>query len=263
MDRFESAPTIPDPPLRLSPLSSASTASLIAERIRDALVAGILLPGSRLGEEELSRQMVVSRGPVREALHRLVQEGLLVEARNRGIFVPRIGAAEMADVLLARRAVETEVACVLVVRDGDLADAEAVVRQLERAVRARRWSDVAHLDQAFHRSVAQAAGSPRLERLLGTLLVETRIGMVAAAPAYRPSSTAGVDHRRLLDALAGGDVDRARRAVAEHLEAATRRFAAAFAAAFAAGADGLGPSVGRVGRARTVRPRRQDPVTAE
>lgn len=213
----------------LTALPSASTARLIAERIRAAMVSGALAPGTRLGEEELGRRMVVSRGPIREALHRLVQEGVLVEVRNRGIFVPRLGADDLADVYLARRAVETAVVQRLARGDVPLHEAEAVARRLEGAARGRRWSQVAQLDQVFHRSLARAAGSPRLERTVDTLLVETRLGIVTLGTAYRPGEALVGEHRRVLDAVLRGDAAAAQRHMAEHLDEAAGRFRLAFA----------------------------------
>lgn len=239
----------------LSPLPSASTASLIAEQIRSAMVRGALAPGTRLGEEELGRRMVVSRGPVREALHRLVQEGVLIEVRNRGIFVPRLGADDLADVYLARRAVEGEVVRTLARSKANVREVEAVARKLEAAARGRRWSLVAELDQAFHRSLARTAGSPRLERMAGTLLVETRLGIVVLGKEYRPGEPMVGEHRRVLEAVARGDAALAQRRMAEHLEGAARRFGQAFAAMdAAAGATAGQAALAATRRRRTLQP---------
>lgn len=63
------------PGSRLSHIQIESTASLIAERLREAILLGELPPGAQLGEADVAERFGVSRGPLREAMQRLVQEG--------------------------------------------------------------------------------------------------------------------------------------------------------------------------------------------
>ena len=70
-----------------SPLPEASTADLVAQRLRDAILDGSLRPGDRLVEHDLAARFQVSRGPVREAIRLLVPDGLVVLRRNRGAIV--------------------------------------------------------------------------------------------------------------------------------------------------------------------------------
>ena len=70
-----------------SRLTQESTPSIIADKLRQAIGHGELKPGAQLGEADLARKLGVSRGPLREGMQRLTQEGLLVSIRNRGLFV--------------------------------------------------------------------------------------------------------------------------------------------------------------------------------
>src|SRR5690348_7482468 len=94
-------PTAPRPPF--APVVQESTASLIANRVRDAIAEGHIAPGAQLGEAELARELGVSRGPLREGLQRLTAEGLVVSIRNRGLFVIEITPERGADVYIARQ----------------------------------------------------------------------------------------------------------------------------------------------------------------
>ena len=82
-------------------------ASMVGERIRSNIIDGTLPPGSQLNEVELASSFGVSRGPVREALQRLIQEGLLRSEPHRGVFVPVMTDEDIDDVYLAREALET------------------------------------------------------------------------------------------------------------------------------------------------------------
>ncbi|MGH3907255.1 MAG: GntR family transcriptional regulator, partial [Pseudonocardiaceae bacterium] len=90
----------------LQPVSRRSTAAIIADRLRDAITRGAFPPGAQLGEVELAGWLGVSRGPLREAMQRLVQEGLLRGERHRGLFVVELGIEDVRDIYAARLAVE-------------------------------------------------------------------------------------------------------------------------------------------------------------
>src|SRR5690625_1178772 len=90
----------------LEPVLQESTPSLIAGRVREAIGSGRISPGSQLHEATLAKQLGVSRGPLREGLQRLTQEGLLISYRNRGVFVTEMTPQNVRDMYLAREAVE-------------------------------------------------------------------------------------------------------------------------------------------------------------
>ena len=85
----------------------ATFASIVTERLRASIINGSLKPGSQLSEVELATSFGVSRGPVREALQRLVQEGLLHSEPHRGVFVPVLTDQDVHDIYLAREALES------------------------------------------------------------------------------------------------------------------------------------------------------------
>lgn len=208
----------------LVPLRSESTASLIAARIRSVILLGELPPGSQLTEAEVASRLRVSRGPVREALQRLVQEGILVSVRNRGVFVPKLGSEDVVDIYLAREAIETAaIQVVIAAGDPDLEPVETVLRRMTSAARGGRWSSVAQVDFEFHQALVHAAGSPRLERMLATLMVESRLCVLALEGAYRASAEIVEEHSKLLETIVRRDERAAIRLVREHMkDAATR-----------------------------------------
>ena len=103
---------------QLEPVSRQSTAAIIADRLRDAITRGAFPPGAQLGEVDLAARLGVSRGPLREAMQRLVQEGLLRGERHRGLFVVELGLADVHDIYAARLVVE-QAAAGLILRGGD------------------------------------------------------------------------------------------------------------------------------------------------
>ena len=206
----------------LQPVSAQSTAERIAEQLRLLIVQGGLAPGSQLGEVGLAAQLRVSRGPVREALARLVQEGLAVSIPNRGVFVVQLGPEDIADVYVARRAVEREAVTALQ-RSRDplaLAALDAVVVAMAGAADAGDRSRLGELDLHFHEELVAATGSARLVRMFSTLAAETRLCLAAVAAAYpQPQAIVG-EHRELVELIANGRRTRLLAALDVHFDTA-------------------------------------------
>lgn len=215
--------TAPTPETSLRPLDRRSTSDVIAETIRDRIMEGAFEPGLQLTETQLAEQLEVSRGPVREAFQRLVQESLLTAVPHRGVFVTTIEPEEVADVYLARSVVEREAARIVARHRTDqaLAALGALVEEMEASSTKGDWAHVAETDLAFHEVLVDLANSPRLVRMYRTLLVETRLCLRGLRSVHPSSAEVVAEHRALLDALVAGDESRATACVDLHLSRAT------------------------------------------
>jgi DNA-binding GntR family transcriptional regulator len=218
----------------LEPVERRSTAAIVADRIRTAIMRGTFPPGTQLGEVELAAKLGVSRGPLREAMQRLVAEGLLRSERHRGLFVRDLDAADVRDIYHARASVER--AAGLLLLDGDREAAAdrltAALAAMEAAVRAGDPVAVADADHAFHSELVAASGSPRLRRMADGLLVETRM-CLAALQQNAPPPPDGLlaEHRELCEAVRAGDRDRLTAALEAHMADAVQRLLAPVAVA--------------------------------
>ena len=169
-------------------LPRATYASMVTERLRDSIVNGSLEPGSQLSEVELATTFGVSRGPVREALQRLIQEGLVRSEPHRGVFVPILSEDDVRDIYLARNALETSaVQHIIDIGRGEQAaeELDQLVKLMADAAAADDWESVGRFDLEFHTALVAATGSERLQRMFGTVISETRLclGVLTAADA--------------------------------------------------------------------------------
>ncbi len=194
----------PDPPFKRRSLGQEVTLHL-----KRMVKAGQLKPNMRLVEERLARELGISRTPVREALHRLEQEGLLSKRPRGGYLVRPLTPEEVEDALGVRAALEGYAA--------ELAAANAEAEVLERlevnvaafeqALAGQDEAGLIALNSEFHLLLYEAAGSPLLTRMLGELqeIVE-RISR-----AIYSNVDAGLwsdnDHRNLLEAIKAGQTD--------------------------------------------------------
>ncbi|HEU4362937.1 MAG TPA: GntR family transcriptional regulator [Mycobacterium sp.] len=207
------------------PLSRQSTPELIAGRLREAIVRGRLTAGQQLGEASLAAQFEVSRGPLREAMQRLVAEGLLRSERHRGIFVIELTDDDVRDVYRARKAIER--AAVTEVLRGDVGAAAARLRvpvaAMRAAARRRDPVGVADADQEFHQVLVECAGSPRLHRAMRTLLLETRILLGELEEAYPDLGEQVAEHVVLRKAIGAGNEAVVLQLIDDHMNDAVRR----------------------------------------
>lgn len=210
----------------LEPVERRSTAAIVAERLRQAIMRGTFPPGTQLGEVEIATRLGVSRGPLREAMQWLVAEGLLLSVRNRGLFVRDLDAADVRDVYAARAAVERAAGLLLIA--GDRAAAVVRLSTSLAAMEAAAGDPVAlaDADHTFHHELVAASGSPRLRRMADTLLVETRMCLAALQDNPPPAEDLLAEHRALLDAVRTGHVARLTAVLEAHMADAVDRILA-------------------------------------
>jgi DNA-binding GntR family transcriptional regulator len=203
----------------LEPVTRRSTVEIVSDELRSAILYGSLAPGDQLGEADLAARLGVSRGPLREAMQRLVQEGLLHSEPHRGLFVITLDQSDVEDVYRARLAIE-RAACQLIMernRGEAVAQLGEALQALIDAARDRDPVAMSDADQAFHEMLVSAAGSPRLARMAHTLLVETRMCLNALQDTYPEPADLVDEHRKLVDAISDGDEPRLLRLIEEHM----------------------------------------------
>jgi len=208
-----------------TPIPRESTASLIADRLREAIARGDLAPGMQLAEAELARGLGVSRGPLREGMQRLTQEGLLVYHRNRGLFVIEMTPTNVRDMYVARAAVERAAAREIFQHDPGAAAAalEAVIDRMAEAGHRDETSEVSRADIEFHELLVALAGSDRLSRMHRTLLTETQMCIHALEKTYDGHDARVREHRNMARAFAEPDASLIDRMLLAHMEDAVTR----------------------------------------
>ncbi len=216
-----SARSAPGP---LEPLQMQSTPALIADRLRSQILQGAFPANAQLSEVDLAQQLQVSRGPIREAMQRLIQEGLLRAERNRGVFVVELGQDDARDVYLARGAIERTAAGIVTKQPPEvvLLELQEIVDRLAASI-GGAWTDTIAHDLAFHQTLVEAAGSPRLSRMFRTLIAETQLCLTRLEPFYNGGSDVVVEHQAILDAVRSGNARAVDRLVRLHMDASAAR----------------------------------------
>lgn len=205
----------------LPPVAQESTPALIARVLREAIADGRFPPGSQLVEQELAKELDVSRGPLREAMQRLTQEGLLVGRRNRGLFVMELTEDAVRDMYLAREAVECAAVRRIVATGAGPRAAEALAAPLARMRAAApdpNGRGISEADLHFHELLVELAGSPRLLSMHGTLLTQIRMSLTGMQGTYGSADARIREHVEIVEALAAEDADRAETLLRAHMQ---------------------------------------------
>ena len=217
----------------------ATTLADLADRhLRRDIVSGALKPGEKLSIALLIKRYAIGATPLREALSRLSTDHLVVLEGKRGFSVAPVSAAEMDDISLCRRLIETE-AVRLAVQHGDEAWESRVVaafHRLDRAEERVRQGAAAHSDEweehnrEFHKAVVSACGSAWLVRLQEMLYVQHERYRRLSLQHRDPARDLQAEHRAIMQACLDRDAMAAARLSGEHID----RTAAAVHAVLAA-----------------------------
>lgn len=190
----------------------------VYDHLRTAILDGEYLPAERLGEVELTTRLGVSRTPVREALLRLGQAGLLEVLPGRGARVRVISPHEAQGVYVVRATLDA-LAAELAARAHTAADAAELVAALEslEAAQGSDYREQTRLDLAYHRAITQASHNAPLADLARDL--EHRVALIKhQTRRYNAHPQTSAQHRALLDAILARDPQAARQAAIIHVQ---------------------------------------------
>ena len=191
--------------------------------LRQAILDGRYVPGERVYEGAVAQALGVSRNPVREAVRRLQQDGLLDVRSHLGIYVTRIPDDEIDDIYLIRGALEGTAAGFAAVRmtNRDISDLEAILFDQNRAVAdaeplPRAPVSVVQADR-FHHAIHVGAESPRLLVMLEQLYAQVTHfrNLTLRLPGRAAVSAAG--HAAIFDAIKQRHADRAEALMRDHI----------------------------------------------
>lgn len=200
--------------------------TLAYRTIKTYIWEGRLDTGEHLTEESLSRQLGISKSPVREALNRLESEGLIRIESRKGAFLPRHTIKDVEDLYGLREALETHAVATAKVTPELV---EALWRSVDHArdfLAANDKRQHIEEDVRFHALLASAAGNPLLARTVENVLHQIWIFRRASYDLSR--SIAVATHSIIVTALEQGDRAAAVRAIREHIAAARGELAGCF-----------------------------------
>lgn len=222
--------------------------SLLADRayeeLKGAVLANRMRPGDALSVPALADQLGISRSPVREAVQRLIHDGLATHVPHRGAVVATVDVEDVRQLYVVREVMEGLAARLATERlDADrVAELRALLEEHERLV-ASGEDEKRHteMDMAYHRLIREVAGNAHLSAALDTIQGKAHLALHSLWSSPEAPRLAVEEHRRIFEAMTAGDADAAERAAREHIHRLRIRLAQAVAPG--PGAQRGGPSI--------------------
>jgi DNA-binding GntR family transcriptional regulator len=207
---------------RLLPLDQRTTPDGVHHVLREAILNGFFAPGSQLREAHIASDLGISRGPLREAFTRLVEEGLVERVAFRGAFVSQVSPETIAEIAVLRYLVEPYAAEQTAARIG-----EQMSRGVKERVQALRpaasHGDIAesidaHLE--FHRFFYENCGNALLAEQWGGWETRLRLFLSVDHRSYDNLDELAAAHEHLASLIEQGHMERFRRELAHHVHKA-------------------------------------------
>jgi DNA-binding GntR family transcriptional regulator len=216
----------------LEPLRAPSLADLAYQQLRDAVLTGQAPMGSRLIDMKLAEELRVSRGTVRQALTRLIEEGLATERPRQGVFVRTFVADDLISLYNVRVAIEPVAARLIVRRRAPLAQLRELLEVTGRAYRSGDVAAILDAESEFHLELVRLGGNEHLLDLYRAARSRFRMAISLTQTSLEPDMRVATDdHPPIVAALETGDERRAAQVVHWHIvefvDEALRRLGAA------------------------------------
>ncbi|BAN04274.1 GntR family transcriptional regulator [Ilumatobacter coccineus] len=215
------------------PTESHDHVAVAMASLRSAIANGKYPPGRRLKEVEIAESLDMSRTPVREAIRRLVGEGLLELTPNRGAAVPQWSDRDLDEMFEVRAQLEGFAARLAAARatPEEVTSLRELCDRMERFgghdLRAEDWNEYAVINNQFHRDLLRGSDNRRLETaalgLMAPSLLHNQIARQSTALLDRSNQ----HHAEIVDAIAAGDESWAEAITRTHVVATRNKFIAA------------------------------------
>lgn len=213
-------------------VESKSLSEQVTEYLYKLLVSGRLKGGQRVNEAELARTLKISRNPIREAIRKLEERGLLVSAPRRGTFVRSFSASDIEDIFSFRMALE-EFALRQAfpkLTEANIDELASIVEQMEAAAKAGKEMELVEKDISFHQRICELSGNTQTIRAFSNIYAEIQISITLVEHRYETLEEAASDHWPIVEAFRSRDEERIVKAVKEHIQDSWLRIKAAYSA---------------------------------
>jgi DNA-binding GntR family transcriptional regulator len=205
-----------------SAVRTRSRADFVYESLRDAISDGRIAGGERVREEEVARNLGVSRTPVREALQRLQQRGILNFGPTRGLVVAQLSHEQIVELYAMREILEGSAA--RFAAQHATPEEIAILHQLQDQLRAAEGDDLLHkhLDRRFHQAIYEAAHNRYLMQMLDSMLDSFALLHSTTLRLPHRQRNSDEERQRIIAAIQKHDANRAEKAAREHILQAQR-----------------------------------------
>jgi DNA-binding GntR family transcriptional regulator len=203
--------------VELAEIRGEPLSAIVLRTLREAIVEGRLAPGAAVVEAQLSRQLGVSRAPLREALRSLENEGLVVSTPWRGAIVAPLTERGVTELQGFRRLLENFAADQVLARDdADISSLDAIVAEMERCADAGDLACMNEADVRFHTRIVEISGNALLLDVWRSYVSPIRRALALRNRENSDLDSIVIMHRSLIAAFAARDMAAVRECYRTH-----------------------------------------------
>ncbi|TKI05280.1 GntR family transcriptional regulator [Martelella alba] len=187
------------------PLSAARLADLAHERIRAMILSGKIGMGERLVEAQLARDFGISRAPVREAMRRLIEDGLVQEQPRIGATVCDLTGDDIVDIYNVRLPLEASAIEIATLNGMDVAPLRQAIADMAEAATHENRLAVTEAELSFHAAIFDATQNKVMIHIFNILRARLTLAMLFDNSAFSTLDDVANEHLPLLDIVQRGD----------------------------------------------------------
>jgi DNA-binding GntR family transcriptional regulator len=206
---------------QITKTSARTVVEYAMETLRAGIKEGRYAPGQRLIEADLVRELAVSRGPIREALHRLAGVGLVMIEPHRGVVVRRLSRNDVATLYEAREVIEglaANLAAKHVKEPGHAKQLRALRQKMRKARRTKDVANYMQVNEELHEHIVEFSGNPWLVHLIDHMHLHTfRLGFMQLMVSLEDMFASEDEHEKIIQAILDGNAQKAERAMRTHV----------------------------------------------
>jgi DNA-binding GntR family transcriptional regulator len=201
------------------PIQAKTLKENVTNILRQSIIDGTIAAGEELNQAQIAERLGISRGPIREALGQLEQEGLIRSVPYKGVVVTPLTPTYVRELFALRSALETFALREGLARnDGDDVDAlRRTVESMRAAARRGDAQELARLDLRFHSAVIHMARNDLLERTWTPLKIGVQRCLHSRHRIYESLEEVVGSHPEVLEAVERRDVEEACRRLKAHI----------------------------------------------
>lgn len=209
---------------KIGQIKKSTLINEIAGLLRQSIISGDIPPNTRLTELDVSKQLSVSRGSLREALRILESEGLVVDIPRRGFYVVSLSTKDIEEVYSLRLMLEQEAIKRVLknITPDDLVSLQQVLTDMAEAARQGDRFQVVRLDVEFHRCLWKIADHKLLLQTLEGFILKISMYLSVQTHLYSDLNAGIADHQLLLGAIRGKDEIEALAILTRHIQDALK-----------------------------------------
>lgn len=203
--------------------ASLSAVNAAYERLRKSLIDGAYRPGQRLKALRIASEFGISRTPVKEALSRLEQEGLVKREFDSGFVVRELSVSDILNLYRVRELLEVEAAreAIRNLSKDCLQQMREALKRADALYKQKRFDEFLRVNREFHSAIAAQSQNQILQEMLSSLNARFwSIGRIVVSRNPKRAEEIRRENYEILEALTSGDVNHAERAVRAHVRAA-------------------------------------------